>query len=59
MKITEKEHKKMKKMINKTPKFTKSNKEEPLPAWFDKNIENEKPTDSEKEELESILKELV
>ncbi len=61
MKITEKEHKKMKKIMNKntTPKTTKIVKEEPLPAWFDKNIENENPTEEEKEELESILKELV
>ncbi len=61
MKITEKEHKKMKKIINKNTslKTAKVIKKEELPAWFDKNIENENPTEEEKEELESILKELV
>lgn len=59
MRITEKEHKKMKKMINKPVKATSNTKEEPLPAWFDKNIEKENPTDTELEELDNILKELV
>ena len=59
MRITEKEHKKMKKMINKPVKSTSNTKEEPLPAWFDKNIEKENPTDTELEELDNILKELV
>ena len=59
MRITEKEHKKMKKMINKPVKATGNTKEEPLPAWFDKNIEKENPTDTELEELDNILKELV
>ena len=59
MRITEKEHKKMKKMINKPVKATGNTEEEPLPAWFDKNIEKENPTDTELEELDNILKELV
>ena len=49
----------MKKMINKPVKSTSNTKEEPLPAWFDKNIEKENPTDTELEELDNILKELV
>lgn len=60
MKITEKEHKKMKKIIVKdTPKSNKTNQKEVLPAWFDKNIEQKNPTNEEKEELNKILKELV
>ena len=60
MKITEKEHKKMKKIIKKDTekKFTRK-KEETLPAWFDKNLEESVPTAEEKEELDKILSELV
>ena len=49
----------MKKMINKPLKTTIDAKEEPLLAWFDKKIEKENPTDTELEELDNILKELV
>lgn len=61
MRVTEKEHKNVKRLINKNKsiKNIKSSKEESLPAWFDKNIENENPNNSEREELENILKELV
>ena len=55
MKITEKEHKKIKrKVLTKTTK-----KEDKLPAWFDKNTEVEKTTLEDQEEIENILKELV
>ena len=62
MRITEKEHKKLRKII-KTPKpeSTKKKKEEnsTLPAWFDKELEKDETSESEVEELDKILKELV
>ena len=54
MKITEKEHKKIKKKV-----VTKKVKEEKLPAWFDKKTEVEKTTQEDQEEIENILKELI
>ena len=60
MKITEKEHKKMKKIIGKeTTKRTSSKKIEQLPAWFDKNLDKTTPSDEEQDELDRILQELV
>lgn len=63
MKITEKEHKKMKKLLNKnktsTTKTIKSNKESDVPAWFDKKLETSDVTTEESEELDKILSELV
>lgn len=60
MKITEKEHKKMKKIISKeTPKRTSSKKVEQLPAWFDKDLDKTTPSDEEQDELDRILQELV
>lgn len=60
MKITEKEHKKMKKIIGKeTPKRTSSKKIEQLPAWFDKDLDKTTPSDEEQDELDRILQELV
>ena len=54
MKITEKEHKKIKKKV-----VTKKEKEEKLPAWFDKKQEKEKTSVEDQQEIENILKELV
>lgn len=54
MKITEKEHKKIKKKV-----VTKKVKEEKLPAWFDKKQEKEEASVEDQEEIENILKELV
>ena len=54
MKITKKEHKKIKKKV-----VTKKVKEEKLPAWFDKKTEVEKTTQEDQEEIENILKELI
>ena len=54
MKITEKEHKKIKKKV-----VTKNVKEEKLPAWFDKKQEKEKTSVEDQQEIENILKELV
>ena len=63
MKIAEKEHKKMKNLLNKnktkTTKSTAVKKEAKLPAWFDKELENAETTPEEEEELNQILKELV
>lgn len=60
MKITLKEHKSVKKMINKTPQVkSKIEKKESLPAWFDKDIDKVNPTTDEQIELDKILKELV
>lgn len=60
MKITEKEHKKMRKMMGKdTSKKVVSAKKEQLPAWFDKDLEKNVPTEEEKDELDRILQELV
>lgn len=60
MRITEKEHKKMKKMIEaKKKKKTPLQKSENLPAWFNKELEKEQTSEEESEELEKILKELA
>ena len=63
MKVAEKEHKKMKNILNKnktkTTKSTAVKKEAKLPAWFDKELENTETTPEEEEELNQILKELV
>ena len=58
MRISEKEHKRLKKHLgqNQTVKVgTKKQKEESLPDWFDKNLENEEMTEEEKRELDQIL----
>ena len=64
MKIAEKEHKKMKTLLNKTKsnktsKSTTTKKDASLPAWFDKELDNTETTPEEEEELNQILKELV
>ena len=60
MKVCEKEHKKMKGLLNKNKsKVTKEVKEAKLPAWFDKELDNVETTPEEEEELNKILKELV
>ena len=50
MERAEKEHKK-----NKTKIFNK--KQENVPVWFNENIEESETTDSDKQELEELLKE--
>ena len=61
MKIAEKEHKKMKKVLNKDKpsKASTSKKEATVPAWFDKELKSEETTPEEEEELNQILKELI
>ena len=60
--IAEKEHKKMKKMMNqKTEKVNNSIKKEKvdLPAWFNKDQQVMETTKEEEEELDKILDELI
>jgi len=60
MRAAEKEHKKLKKMLTKEKESTNKNykkKEEVLPTWFDKKIENKEMSVEEEEELNNLLKE--
>ena len=59
MRITEKEHKKNKKLINKTSKSRKTITKNDIPAWFDKELEKNDLTKEESEEMEKVLGELV
>ena len=63
MRVTEKEHKKLKKLINKdktttvsTRKYSNRNIEEKLPDWFDKEIESSETSKQEQDEMEKLLK---
>ncbi|MDD4036177.1 MAG: DnaD domain protein [Bacilli bacterium] len=55
MNIAEKEHKKYKKKITSPKKIV--NREEKVPTWFDKRIEEEELTTEEQEEIDAMLKE--
>ena len=57
MKITEKEHKKVRKMVTKTKAVPKN--KETLPVWFDQPVEIEDLNQGDLEEMDKILKELV
>ena len=57
MRVTEKEHKKMKKIIK--PKEEKTTKNENIPAWFNKENNIEKTSKEDEEELDKILNELI
>ena len=60
MKIAEKEHKKMKKVLTKDKaKSSVVKKEAKLPAWFDQELENNETSKEEAEEMNKILEELV
>lgn len=68
MRITEKEHKKVKKMMRskdstiKENKPTNKNNKKDIPIWFDAELKNEEPDENEREifdELDKILEELV
>ena len=66
MRYTEKEHKKIKNLIEKkkttqdSPQQKKPKQEEKeVPAWFTKNLENVAPTATEEEEMNQILSQLV
>ena len=57
MKISEKEHKKIKKSFNKNKINSKT--KEKLPVWFDKELKNIDIDDKEKIELDNLLKEFM
>ena len=57
MKITEKEHKKFKKIVKPKEKVIKEEKN--IPAWFNKEQDVLELEENEKEELDKILAELV
>ena len=62
MKISEKHHKKIKKMIEDNKKKTSiksKEKEQSVPIWFNEKNDIEEISEEEKNELESILNELV
>ncbi len=63
MRITEKEHKKLKRLVTKNqPSISKTksakNKSD-VPAWFDKEIKEESISQAESEEMAKLLEELV
>lgn len=58
MRTSVKEHKKLRKQLEATTSPAKSTyvkKQESLPDWFDKNLENQKMTEEEQKELDQIL----
>lgn len=61
MRTAEKEHKKLKKKLNKDKEDSQNKhykpKEESLPSWFDKKIENKEMSKEEEAELDNLLKE--
>ena len=59
MKITEKEHKKLKKTTKKTIYTNRETTKEQLPKWFETIPDKEATTEAETNEMEDILKELV
>lgn len=62
MRVTEKEHKRVKRLISKgKPTTKKSNmtaKEETLPAWFDKELDKENVSKEEMDEMSKLLEEI-
>lgn len=57
--VAEKEHKKIRKMLDKTDnkKYSKSSKEkEELPDWFDKDLDKKPISEETKKELDELLK---
>lgn len=61
MKTTEKEHKRIKKMVNKTnskPVTYKNKKEDIVPDWFNKNLDSNTTTTKEEQEMTDILSSL-
>lgn len=59
MRIAEKEHKKIKKMMEKTTSKTQvktAKVKEELPSWFEKEIDKKEITKEEQEELDNLLK---
>ena len=61
MRVTEKEHKKLKKMVSKDKIIVKTNKvmnEEAIPAWFDKEISKNSASSEEEDEMCKLLEEI-
>ena len=63
MRAAQKEHKNLKKKLNKDKEVpinkNYKQKEEVLPSWFDKKIENKEMSREEEEELDNLLKEFT
>jgi len=62
MRTAQKEHKNLKKKLTKEKEIVNKNykpKEEVLPSWFEKKIENKEMSKEEEEELDNLLKEFV
>ncbi len=59
MRITEKEHNKLKKIVKPNTEKQTKDKKESLPLWFDKNHDVKEMTVEDEKEMEDILKELV
>ncbi len=59
MRITEKEHKKLRKIVNPNASKQTKEKKQNLPIWFDEHQDIEKMTKEEEQEMEDILQELV
>ncbi len=58
MRVAEKEHKKIKKLLNKDKEVpNKKSKEEVIPSWFEKEYDNKEMSKEESEELDRLLKE--
>lgn len=61
MRIAEKEHKKIKKLTSKPTdeKIKKITKEEPVPTWFNKELNTSEISEEEQQELDNLLKEFT
>jgi len=60
MKVAEKEHNKIKKMINKNKdKLSTSSKSEKLPGWFGEELEKGQMSKEQQEEIDNLFKEFV
>ncbi len=59
MRLTEKEHKKIKNALLKTTKTRQVRKEEPVPEWFGKEQILDQAGEEEKKEMDSILSKLA
>lgn len=64
MRITEKEHKKMKKLVEDKKKPTTTTTKKPstqeavVPAWFNQNLNELEPTNTSQEEMDKVLDEM-
>ena len=56
MHVAEKEHKKIKKLLEKNNVRQSKVNNDSLPSWFEKELEKEEMTKEEKDEIDNILK---